>query len=535
MLSPSSPVAASYERVSTRKQGQRGFSLGAQHQSLDDFARSNGWPLPEHLRFRDGEEQDASGKDWDLPGLTAMMEAARRREFSVLIVPDFDRFARSLVKGLVLEEQLKKYGVRVVYQRVTTEDTPEGQLLKHQLLSFAEYERSKIVLRTTTGRRHKAMTGRVVGGGPPPYGYRFTYEALTNGQMRAYGLDPDPLTAPIARRLILDLRWRSIPDVAAALNAEGIPGPNGGRWTAGSVHRIGTASTYAGTWHYGKNGRGRRADGTVAVAVPALVERSEWEQTQRALAHRRVARRGRLPVELDPFILRGMLTCGHCRGMLQTNRNSGYRYYRCAAHEPYSAAVAGKPLCCLHDVNSPGVEGELWRLLTETLLDEDTLAAGLAAARGTHDAAHQVRRDRLATVDEEVAKRRKRLDTLAARMADASDGEIFDALMRQAREQEDAIRRLDGERAELAAVRGEGLSESEADAIAQLAEKWRLGLTNATEADRRRLYEAIQVRGTIYLDPNGVRIGRRHRYRIDWQAAIPLSGSISGFLNSAER
>ena len=35
-------VAASYERVSTRKQGQHGYSLVTQHQSLDDFARANG-------------------------------------------------------------------------------------------------------------------------------------------------------------------------------------------------------------------------------------------------------------------------------------------------------------------------------------------------------------------------------------------------------------------------------------------------------------------------------------------------------------
>src|SRR4051794_20486449 len=107
-------IAASYERVSTRAQGRYGFSLGAQHQSLEDFARVQGWILPEHLRFRDGEDEDASGAAWDLPSLNRMLEAARHNEFTVLVVPDFDRFARTLTKGLVLEEQLKKYGVRVV-------------------------------------------------------------------------------------------------------------------------------------------------------------------------------------------------------------------------------------------------------------------------------------------------------------------------------------------------------------------------------------------------------------------------------------
>ncbi len=108
-----------------------------------------------------------------------MLEAARRNEFHVLIVPDFDRFARSLTKRLVLEEQLRKYGVRVVYQRVPLEDTPEGRLLKNQLFSFAEYEREKIALRTMMGRQRKAQTGMVVGGGDPPYGYRFTHHCST--------------------------------------------------------------------------------------------------------------------------------------------------------------------------------------------------------------------------------------------------------------------------------------------------------------------------------------------------------------------
>jgi DNA invertase Pin-like site-specific DNA recombinase len=183
-------IAASYERVSTRIQGRYGFSLGVQHQTLEEFvAAREGWVLPAHLRFRDGEEENASGTDWDLPDLTRMLEAARNREFQVLVVPDFDRFARSLVKGLVLEEQLKKYGVRVVYQRVPVDDSPEGQLLKTQLYAFAEYDRQKIALRLMLGRRGKAQTGRVVGIGPAPYGYRFAYEALAIGKRRVCGLE----------------------------------------------------------------------------------------------------------------------------------------------------------------------------------------------------------------------------------------------------------------------------------------------------------------------------------------------------------
>ena len=101
-----SQIAASDERVSTRLQGQTGFSLAAQAKDAAHFAASNGWHLLDHLRFRDGEDRHASGADWDLPGLNAMLDAAKRREFQVLLVPTVDRFARDMTKALVLEQQL---------------------------------------------------------------------------------------------------------------------------------------------------------------------------------------------------------------------------------------------------------------------------------------------------------------------------------------------------------------------------------------------------------------------------------------------
>jgi site-specific DNA recombinase len=146
------PNAASYERVSTRPQGQSGFSLAAQAKDAAQFAAENRWDLPEHLRFRDGEDRHASGADWDLPGLNAMMDAAKRGEFQILLVPTVDRFARDMVKALVLEQQLRKYGVKLIYLSTPVEDTAEGRLLLRQLQSFAEFEREKIALRTMRGR-----------------------------------------------------------------------------------------------------------------------------------------------------------------------------------------------------------------------------------------------------------------------------------------------------------------------------------------------------------------------------------------------
>jgi site-specific DNA recombinase len=525
-------VAASYERVSTLIQGRSGYSLGAQRQSLEDFVAARGWMLPAHLQFRDGESENASGGDYNLPGLNEMLEAARRKEFQTLVIPDYDRFARSMTKALVLKEQLGKYGVRLVCQRIQVDDSPEGRLLENQMLSFAEYEREKIRLRTMLGRRRKAEVGKVVGLGGPPFGYRFTYESIEH-QQKVFGLEPDPATAPIALRILQTVRYRSTLDVADELNREGIPSPTGKRWLNKVIQRMATNPVYVGTWIYGRfDQRCTPEDHNgVAVTVPALISRDEWDANQRALAHRMTARRGQIPREEDPNLLRGALTCGHCHGGLSVATNQGTRYYRCLCHYPARARRYSKAICDLPDVHAVDLEEELWSILGETLLDVDYLAAGLEAARTKHDEADQLRKERLDAQDAQIARQRQRLDNLATKIADAGDGEAFAALMRQSKDIEALLDRFTKEKAELAALHADGLSSDDALEIEAFAEQIREGLAYATPADRRRLYELLQLRGKVYLDPDGVRLGRKHSFRIEWQAPIQLRHNSSRFRN----
>jgi DNA invertase Pin-like site-specific DNA recombinase len=126
-IAPAQVVAASYERVSTRDQARRGFSLITQRQTVDEYCREAGLELPDELHFRDGVDQDASGADWNLPDLTRMLGLAKQREFQILVVPDYDRFARNMAKALVLESQLATYGVEVRYMNLPFDNSAEGQ------------------------------------------------------------------------------------------------------------------------------------------------------------------------------------------------------------------------------------------------------------------------------------------------------------------------------------------------------------------------------------------------------------------------
>jgi hypothetical protein len=117
-------------------------------------------------------------------------------------------------------------------------------------------------------------------------------------------------------------------------------------------------------------------------------------------------------------------------------------------------------------------------------------------------------------------------------LPDAGSGEVFSAILRQAKEVEDMIGRTNAERANLAAIRTEGLSPVEAGNLAAFAEDIRAGFDEATAAERRELYNLLHIRGIVYADPNGVRLGRYHRFRIEWQCAIPLAHNENQLLKT---
>jgi site-specific DNA recombinase len=285
---------------------------------------------------------------------------------------------------------------------------------------------------------------------------------------------------------------------------------------------------YIGTWVYGKHGRRATPEQPVGipVPVPALIGRDDWDEIGRAFAHRNFARRSNRPIEEDPWLLRGRLTCGHCHGAIQSVNNHGVRYYRCARHCPSIARHARKPVCTMRDVFAPALEAELQRILTATVLDEEHLGRGLAAAREQHDRADAIRNDRLSAIDAEIARHRKRLEAMVDELIDAGPA-AKEAIRKRIDESETLIARLDRERAELAAVRTEGLSGEEADAIQTFAAHVREGLADFTPADWRRLYEVLRIRGTLYLDPEDVRLGRYHAFRIEWDGAIRLLQSLN--------
>jgi site-specific DNA recombinase len=162
--------AVLYARVSGDDTRREGRNIKGQLEMGRKFAAEKGYRVTEELA--EDERKNTSGADMNLPQLNRIIDMAQASQFDVLIGRELDRFARSLAKQLVIEQQLKRAGVTIEYIMGEYPDTPEGQLNKQIKAVIAEYERAKTTQRMVRGKNQVAKAGQVIPSDRIPYGYR---------------------------------------------------------------------------------------------------------------------------------------------------------------------------------------------------------------------------------------------------------------------------------------------------------------------------------------------------------------------------
>ena len=144
--------AALYCRVST-------FDQEPQNQ-LDElalYAAARGWDAQPFV------DHGVSGSKERRPALDAMMAAAKRRRFDVVVCWRLDRLGRSLTHLIAMLDEMTSLGIGFVSLGESIDaTTPSGRLQLHLLGAFAEFERSRIRERVIAGlARAKAQGTRL--------------------------------------------------------------------------------------------------------------------------------------------------------------------------------------------------------------------------------------------------------------------------------------------------------------------------------------------------------------------------------------
>ena len=321
---------AAYARFSTDKQSDA--SIEDQARNVRRYCEQAGFPMPRMF-----SDEAISGSRADRPGYLALLAAAERGEFDVLLVDDTYRLWRDQVEFPRVIRDLKFIGVRVIGVSDGFDSDREGYKLEAGMRGMmGEAYKDAIAKNTHRGLAGRALTGASAGG--LPYGYR-----VTEVGQRAI----DEAQAEVVRRIFAEyLRGHSAREIALALNRDGVHSSRGGTWAASAIHgdlRRGIGilvnPIYAGrqVWNrshwvrHPKTGnrirRERPESEWIITEHPelAIVDTATFDAVQRRLRGRRV----KTPGGSSPrYILSGILRCGQCGGpMVAIDR---YRY-GCAA------------------------------------------------------------------------------------------------------------------------------------------------------------------------------------------------------------
>jgi site-specific DNA recombinase len=212
-----------YARVSTDKQAERGVSLEAQVEKIRAMAVVHGGDLVDII-IDAGE----SAKSLNRPGMTRLQTLVDNCSVDAVIVAKLDRLTRSVKDLAELLQRFQRRGVALVSVAESLDTgSAAGRLVLNIMTSVSQWERETIGERTQTALLHKKAHRRVYN--HVPYGFVRDGDSLV----------PLAEEQAIVGR-IQDLRANGWPlrRIAEALNGDGVPTKQGGRWFAQTVKDI---------------------------------------------------------------------------------------------------------------------------------------------------------------------------------------------------------------------------------------------------------------------------------------------------------
>lgn len=357
--------AAIYARVSSAAQ-RDAHTIESQLRVLRVFVAAQGWTLAGEY-IDDGRSAKA-GKLELRDGFTALVLAAERRSFDLLVVTDIDRLTRTddMRERAEILGPFQKANIRIVTPSGGELDlrTLLGELYVTMQAIVAAEENRKRAERIKAGKLRAIAENRKPAG-PTPFGLMYS---RSSGQWSI-----DEHAAAVAReihRRVTD--GESCIAIADDLSIRSARAPRGG-WSRAGVYRIARAKHLLGTWYADKE-RG------AAIAVPPILTTDEWNASQRALISH--GKRG-LRRTKHVYLLEGMATCAECGQAVLIRSQTPARNGRV---NPSAYVCRGRKLlrsCKAKIVTTAELDTRVWASLIDALAQPD-LAEALAAVDQEH-------------------------------------------------------------------------------------------------------------------------------------------------------
>jgi site-specific DNA recombinase len=333
-----------YARVSTDEQAERDLSIPFQLERCRYHAKGAGWELTHE--FVDAGESARTDKR---PDFQKMISAARAREFDVILVHKFDRFARNDYDFVVYEKELGELGITLEsLSEPGDASTPAGYIGRRMMQVISTWYSKNLAIEVKKG-----LIKSVENGGWPrraPFGY------LNKHDKSSVWIEVDPKNSHFVTEAFKEMaigKWtlESWAEQAYSLGCRSREGNKVSRmkWSEIFHHRF-----YLGeTWL-------RAGDIPVKGKQPSLIDEETFAMVQQVLKdhdkHRQRTHRHK-------YLLRGIVRSVEANSScsVETNNLKKISYYRSREK------VNGKQVF----YNTRNIEKQIPAVLSEVTISEE--------------------------------------------------------------------------------------------------------------------------------------------------------------------
>jgi DNA invertase Pin-like site-specific DNA recombinase len=512
------------------------------------YATERKWTVLKDHIYTDAEISGASIQN--RPSVKRLLSAAAQqpKPFDVLLVDDSSRIARDIADAIRVMQTLKFFGIRVIYisQGIDSDwEQADAMVAVHGLIdSLYLKELAKKVKRGLAGQMDRGFST-----GARQYGYDKIVVPDPSGRKDAGGrlvplgtrIEVNQDEAKTIRRIF---QWAAdgigATGIVERLNAEGVPGTGGKRWTRTPVSRILKNQRYLGRQIWGQQsvehepGTGRRIMRDNPRSEWRVEERPElrivsdelWEKAQntraevrKAVAPKRNLARGKDARFHSAHLLTGFSKCQICGGaMTSVSGGSGSPRLGCRRSWGEGRDACPNRLTIRMKVAEPQILG---RLQTELLKPSVAAYITTAVEKEVRKAVTQPK-DESRSTQRLLEQERKKLQNLIAAIEGGSS--TPEALLKAVREREAAIKRLEAQ-----LKRDTPKPPSELPELSPWIGEQLQNLTGLLKSDPARVKSGFR-RLNLQLTFNPVETKPRAHYTVNGQC--DLSALVISYLRS---
>ena len=482
--------AVAYARFSSDL--QREESIEAQLRAIRNYCDEHGYIL-----LATYADRGISGTTDNRPEFQRMIADAVKKEFEVVLIHKYDRFARNRYDSAYYKHVLKQNGVRVVSVLENLQDCPESVILESVIEGMNEYYSLNLSREVKKGLQENALACKVTGG-PPPLGYsvdRSTQKYVINEH-----------EAEAVRRIFrMYLDGYSYTEIIDSLNKAGYLTRRGQPFAKNSLYAILKNERYTGVYIYvkdsTKNPKGKyvrhgeyEPDAVIRIpgGMPAIIPEEEFAATQKKLKERQ-HKAARFSAR-EEYLLSGKVFCGVCGSPYAGNSRKPrpdhpqYVSYRCTRHNQRIKN------CKNPEINRDKLEQIVLERLSQSIFNPDVIPALLSRYNAYIQEKMSGDLKREEAIHGEIKKIERKISNAINLMIDTGSSAFKDKL----KELETMKGKLLFELSEVEALSShQTFSEEQVRRLFRNAE---LQLKNGTLANRRRIIDEYVDKVLIYPD-----------------------------------